>query len=130
MLWSRAWPSHHCAVVARCAREGVEVNPLSRLDSVWLWEQVQLSANSSSCLLGPSSQPELLHGSHLRALHHGHHSGPYAAGLRGVEDALGHRMSLGVGMVWKKLETRSWMGPWDGTGARDTIATTSWLGCS
>uniref|UniRef100_A0A8B9DZ87 Uncharacterized protein n=1 Tax=Anser cygnoides TaxID=8845 RepID=A0A8B9DZ87_ANSCY len=23
---------------------------------------------------GPSSQPELLHGSHLCALHHGHHS--------------------------------------------------------
>lgn len=131
MLWTRRWPLNRCAAVAPCPWEGVEVNPVSRLDSVWLWGQVQLSANSSCCLLGPSSQPELLHGSHLRSLHHGHHSGPYAAGsgCRGAEGALGLCTSLGVGMVWKKLGIHNWMGPWHVTSARYTGATTSWLGC-
>jgi len=107
------------------------VNPILSLDSIWLWEQVRLSADSSCCLLGPSSQPELLHGSHLRSLHHGHHSGPYAAGLgrEGWGVPWGPCMSLGVGTVWEKLGTHSWMGPWDGTSARDTVATSSWLGC-
>lgn len=79
MLWSRRWPWNPCAMVAPWLRKGVEVNPILRLGLVWFWEQVQLLANSC-CPLGPASEPELLHGSHLRALHHSHHSGLYLQG--------------------------------------------------
>lgn len=86
-------------------REGVEVNPIWKLDLVWIWEHVQLRADSSCFLPGPSAQPELLHGSHLRSLHHGYHAGPYMGGALheprggdGLEGA-GNTLGLVLGMA-------------------------------
>lgn len=68
-----------CAPVPLC-REGVEVKPIWELTLVWIWEHVQLCADSSCFLPGPSAQPELLHSPHLRSVHHSHHAGPYVGG--------------------------------------------------
>lgn len=99
MLWS---PCSGSLCPWSPVQGGVEVKPIWELSLLWIWEHVQLCADSSCFLPGPSAQPELLHSPHLRPLHHSHHAGLYVGGAlhqpRGGDGLEGAGNTLGLAL--------------------------------